>query len=171
MLKTSTPPSASPRTPGARGAARRRRPVVPQPYMDRAHPAEGAVQRRHRARCDVGERRVGGRGHTARPATRCCRCQPGTLPVGELTCRLADADAAVVVKLGRSCSQCAEALSGLPATRVHVERASTAGQRAAGRRRDQRAVLSLAMLPGGRRRALLTGTVAVVAWGPGDMTG
>lgn len=51
---------------------------------------------------------------------------PGTLPVGELTRRLADADETSVP------------------------------------------YFSLAMLPGGRRRALLTGTVAVVGLGPGD---
>ncbi len=56
---------------------------------------------------------------------------PGTLPVGELTRRLADADAAVVVKLGRSYHNVREALSasGLLGDAFYVERASTAGQR------------------------------------------
>ncbi|CKN22411.1 bifunctional protein%2C CobI-CobJ fusion protein: S-adenosyl-L-methionine-precorrin-2 methyl transferase + precorrin-3 methylase [Mycobacterium tuberculosis] len=98
---------------------------------------------------------------------------PGTLPVGELTRRLADADAAVVVKLGRSYHNVREALSasGLLGDAFYVERASTAGQRvlpAADVDETSVPYFSLAMLPGGRRRALLTGTVAVVGLGPGD---
>ena len=56
---------------------------------------------------------------------------PGTLPVAELTRRLADADAAVVLKLGRSYHNVREALSasGQLDDAFYVERASTPGQR------------------------------------------
>jgi len=56
---------------------------------------------------------------------------PGTLPVAELARRLADTDAAVVMKLGRTYPQVREALSiaGRLDDAVYVERASTQGQR------------------------------------------
>ena len=100
---------------------------------------------------------------------------PGTLPVAELTRRLADADAAVVLKLGRSYPAVREALSatGQLDDAFYVERASTAGQRIlpAGEV-DETGVpyFSLAMLPGGRRgrKPSVAGTVAVVGLGPGD---
>ena len=90
---------------------------------------------------------------------------PGTLPVAELTRRLADADAAVVLKLGRSYHAVREALSasGQLDDAFYVERASTAGTTHTarrGRRRDQRAVL-LAGHAAGRA----TGSTAVVAAG------
>lgn len=74
---------------------------------------------------------------------------PGTLPVEELTRRLADADAAVVLKLGRSYHAVREALSesGQLDDAFYVERASTATQR---------------ILPA-------AGSVTVVGLGPGDM--
>lgn len=104
---------------------------------------------------------------------------PGTLPVGELTRRLADADAAVVLKLGRSYHTVREALSasGQLDDTFYVERASSAGQRILPAAEvDETSVpyFSLAMLPGGRglhRRApegQATGSVAVVGLGPGD---
>ena len=66
------------RAPGCRtqrGAAGRGRPAVLQLLHAPAHPADAAVQRRHRAGRDVGERRVGGHRDTAGGrATRCCRC-------------------------------------------------------------------------------------------------
>src|ERR1700744_1782727 len=101
---------------------------------------------------------------------------PGTLPVAELTRRLADADAAVVLKLGRSYHAVREALSasGRLDDAFYVERASTPGQRVLPAAEvDETSVpyFSLAMLPGGRRphrKSVPTGTVAVVGLGPGD---
>ncbi|MBY0441086.1 MAG: precorrin-2 C(20)-methyltransferase [Mycobacteriaceae bacterium] len=99
---------------------------------------------------------------------------PGTLPIPELTRRLADADAAVVLKLGRSYAAVREALSaaGQLDGAIYVERASTAGQRVLPVADvDETSVpyFSLAVLPGGRapdRR--LSHTVVVVGLGPGD---
>lgn len=99
---------------------------------------------------------------------------PGTLPVAELTRRLADADAAVVLKLGRSYHAVREALSasGRLEEAFYVERASTAAQRIAPAAEvDENSVpyFSLAMLPGGRRgQQSRVGAVAVVGLGPGD---
>ena len=101
---------------------------------------------------------------------------PGTLPVAELTRRLADTDAAVVLKLGRSYHAVREALSasGQLDDAFYVERASTPGQRVLPAAEvDEASVpyFSLAMLPGGRRRkrqSSAAGTVAVVGLGPGD---
>ncbi|MEQ0656815.1 hypothetical protein [Mycobacterium tuberculosis] len=92
-----------------------------------------------------------------------------------MTRRLADADA-VVVKLGRSYHNVREARFRRPACSrrrraFYVERAGTAGQRvlpAADVEPFSVQYFSLAMLPGGRRHALLTSTVAVVGLGPGD---
>jgi precorrin-2 C20-methyltransferase / precorrin-3B C17-methyltransferase len=98
---------------------------------------------------------------------------PGTLPVDELKRRLADTDAAVVLKLGRSYPAVREALSstGRLDDAFYVERASTPNQRVlpAGQV-DDRTVpyFSLAMLPGATRRDEPTGSVAVVGLGPGD---
>ena len=82
---------------------------------------------------------------------------PGTLPVDELTRRLADTDAAVILKLGRSYPAVREALSatGRLDEAFYVERASTQAQRVlpAGEV-DETSVpyFSLAMLPGTPRR-------------------
>jgi precorrin-2 C20-methyltransferase/precorrin-3B C17-methyltransferase len=99
---------------------------------------------------------------------------PGTLPVDELTRRLADADAAVVLKLGRSYRNVREALSasGKLDDAFYVERASTPGQRVLPAAEvDETSVpyFSLAILPGGRRREAAMGAVAVVGLGPGDL--
>jgi precorrin-2 C20-methyltransferase/precorrin-3B C17-methyltransferase len=99
---------------------------------------------------------------------------PGTLPVRELARRLADADAAVVMKLGRSYPQVREALSmaGRLGDAFYVERASTDAQRvlpAADVDESGVPYFSLAMVPGGARREARTGTVAVVGLGPGDV--
>src|SRR5690606_30422496 len=58
---------------------------------------------------------------------------PGTLPADELTRRLADTDAAVVLKLGRSYPTVRQALSdaGRLDEAFYVERASTPAQRVA----------------------------------------
>ncbi|EUA42204.1 precorrin-2 C20-methyltransferase [Mycobacterium xenopi 4042] len=98
---------------------------------------------------------------------------PGTLGVAELTHRLADADAAVVMKLGRSYPAVREALSlaGRLDDAFYVERASTAGQRvlpAADVDQDSVPYFSLALLPGGRCRESRAGGVAVVGLGPGQ---
>jgi precorrin-2 C20-methyltransferase/precorrin-3B C17-methyltransferase len=100
---------------------------------------------------------------------------PGTLPVAELTRRLADADAAVILKLGRSYHNVREALSasGRLDHTFYVERASTPAQRvlpAADVDEASVPYFSLAMLPGGRRydgAAGAGGSVAVVGLGPG----
>jgi precorrin-2 C20-methyltransferase/precorrin-3B C17-methyltransferase len=97
---------------------------------------------------------------------------PGTLPVAELARRLADTDAAVVMKLGRSFPAVQEAISqaGRLDDAFYVERASTPGQQVlpAGDV-DQTSVpyFSLMLLPGGRRDDSRPGTVAVVGMGPG----
>ena len=97
---------------------------------------------------------------------------PGTLPVAELTRRLADSDAAVILKLGRSYPAVREALSviGRLDDTFYVERASTPDQRVlpAGEV-DETSVpyFSLAMLPGMSRLQTNIGGVAVVGLGPG----
>ena len=112
---------------------------------------------------------------------------PGTLPVHELARRIADADAAVVMKLGRTYPQVREALSmaGRLDDALYVERASTDAQRVLPAAEvDEAGVpyFSLAIVPGAGRPATsdtgagrpatsdtaTTGTVAVVGLGPGD---
>src|SRR6478735_8568604 len=99
---------------------------------------------------------------------------PGTLPVDELKRRLADTDAAVVLKLGRSYPAVREALSsaGRLDETYYVERASTPNQRVlpAGEVDDDTVpYFSLAMVPGAAPRDASTGSVAVVGLGPGDI--
>ncbi|WP_445165575.1 precorrin-2 C(20)-methyltransferase [Mycolicibacterium sp. Dal123E01] len=109
---------------------------------------------------------------------------PGTMPVRELARRLADADAAVVLKLGRSYPHVREALSmaGRLDEAFYVERASTDAQRVlpAGEvDADSVPYFSLAILPGGAggsatsdvggRVMPAVGGVAVVGLGPGDV--
>jgi precorrin-2 C20-methyltransferase/precorrin-3B C17-methyltransferase len=98
---------------------------------------------------------------------------PGTLPVDELKRRLADTDAAVVLKLGRSYPAVREALSsaGRLGETLYVERASTPLERVmpAGEVDDETVpYFSLAMLPGATQRDAVTGSIAVVGLGPGD---
>lgn len=100
---------------------------------------------------------------------------PGTLPVSELARRLADTDAAVIMKLGRTYRQVREALSlsGRLGEAIYVERASSDGQRvmpAADVDDTQVPYFSVAVVPGDGRTTRLaprTGTVAVVGLGPG----
>jgi precorrin-2 C20-methyltransferase / precorrin-3B C17-methyltransferase len=98
---------------------------------------------------------------------------PGTMAPDELRRRLADTDAAVVMKLGRSYPAVREALSasGRLDEAFYVERASTDGQRVLPAGEVDAASVpyfSLAMIPGGRRAATTVGSVAVVGLGPGD---
>ncbi|BBZ33781.1 precorrin-2 C(20)-methyltransferase [Mycolicibacterium confluentis] len=101
---------------------------------------------------------------------------PGTLPEAELTRRLRDADAAVVLKLGRSYPAVREALSkaGRLDDAFYVERASTENQRVlpAGEVDAEKVpYFSLAMVPGTgmtTTRPESVGSVAVVGLGPGD---
>ncbi len=73
---------------------------------------------------------------TAAVATGLCRHEdtltvlPGTLPVPELARRLADTDAAIIMKLGRTFAGVREALrqAGMLERAVYVERASGAGE-------------------------------------------
>ena len=101
---------------------------------------------------------------------------PGTMGVDELSRRLSDADAAVVMKLGRTYPQVREALSlsGRLDDALYVERASSDGQRvlpAAEVNDAEVPYFSLVILPGDagtdRTPGRMTGTVAVVGLGPG----
>lgn len=98
---------------------------------------------------------------------------PGTLPGDELARRLADTDAAVIMKLGRSYSTVRQSLSdsGRLDGAFYVERASTVKQRvlpAADVDAGTVPYFSLAMVPGAPRAAAQAGGVAVVGLGPGD---
>jgi precorrin-2 C20-methyltransferase / precorrin-3B C17-methyltransferase len=102
---------------------------------------------------------------------------PGTLPADELQRRLADTDAAVVLKLGRSYPAVRQALfaAGRLDEAFYVERASTPAQRvlpAADVDDASVPYFSLAMLPGMSQRSCPpepSGSVAVVGLGPGDL--
>ncbi len=99
---------------------------------------------------------------------------PGTLPPDELRRRLADTDAAVIIKLGRSYPAVREALStaGRLGDAFYVERASTTKQRvlpAADVDDASVPYFSLAMLTGRPRVPEATGSVTVVGLGPGDI--
>ncbi|MBU8817018.1 precorrin-2 C(20)-methyltransferase [Mycolicibacterium goodii] len=101
---------------------------------------------------------------------------PGTLPADELKRRLADTDAAVVMKLGRSYTRVREALSatGRLDDAYYVERASTDRQkvtRAGEMEAAKVPYFSLTMVPGGRQlqeQRRERGSVVVVGLGPGD---
>ncbi len=99
---------------------------------------------------------------------------PGTLPADELRRRLADTDAAVILKLGRSYPDVREALSasGRLAETFYVERASTPEQWILSAEDvDDGSVsyFALAMLTGRQRPPGANGTVSVVGLGPGDV--
>ncbi|OBF33403.1 ATP-binding protein [Mycolicibacterium peregrinum] len=103
---------------------------------------------------------------------------PGTLPTAELERRLADTDAAVVLKLGRSYTRVREALesTGRLDEAYYVERASTDRQRVSpagevggeGGTDVKVPYFSLAMVPGRSRSTTPEGSVVVVGLGPGD---
>ena len=109
---------------------------------------------------------------------------PGTLPAAELTRRLADTDAAVIMKLGKSYPEVRQALAETHRLdrAFYVERASTDQQRVlAASEVDASSVpyFSIVMLPGEaaapRNRPspvaspAPNGSVAVVGLGPGDL--
>ena len=78
---------------------------------------------------------------------------PGTLPQDELERRLADADAAVVMKLGRHLPKVRRALdrAGLLARAIYVERATTADavtMRLADKADDEAPYFALVLVPG-----------------------
>ncbi|OFJ55439.1 precorrin-2 C(20)-methyltransferase [Mycolicibacterium grossiae] len=100
---------------------------------------------------------------------------PGTLPPDELRRRLADTDAAVIMKLGRTYPDVLQALTaaGRIDDAFYVERASTDRQRVLPAvDADPASVpyFAIAMLPGMTpRRPDPVGSVAVVGLGPGDV--
>ncbi|MGU3652700.1 precorrin-2 C(20)-methyltransferase [Mycolicibacterium sp. A43C] len=99
---------------------------------------------------------------------------PGTLPGAELARRLADTDAAVIMKLGKSYPEVRQALSetGRLERAFYVERASTDQERvlaAADVDADSVPYFSIVMLPGEAAAARRGGSVAVVGLGPGDL--
>ncbi|AFM17812.1 precorrin-2 C20-methyltransferase, precorrin-3 methyltransferase, cobalt-factor II C20-methyltransferase [Mycolicibacterium chubuense NBB4] len=98
---------------------------------------------------------------------------PGTLPAAELERRLADTDAAVIMKLGRSYPHVRQALSaaGRLGDAYYVERASTSTQRvlpAADVDDASVPYFALTMLAGRSRPPAAPGSVSVVGLGPGD---
>jgi precorrin-2 C20-methyltransferase / precorrin-3B C17-methyltransferase len=98
---------------------------------------------------------------------------PGTLPPGELAARLAGADAAAVLKLGRRFGAVRSALdaAGLLGRARYAERAGTSRQRVAPLADVDPAdvpYMSLALVPGRGHRGAPEPGVAVVGLGPGD---
>ena len=82
---------------------------------------------------------------------------PGTLAEGELTRRLADTDAAVIMKLGRNLPKVRRALrtAGLIHRAVYVERATMAGQaivKLSDKPDDEAPYFSMVLVPGEGRR-------------------
>lgn len=82
---------------------------------------------------------------------------PGTLPEAELARRLADTDAAVIMKLGRNLPKVRRALTaaGLADRAIYVERATMARQvvaRLADRTDDEAPYFAMVLVPGEGRR-------------------
>jgi precorrin-2/cobalt-factor-2 C20-methyltransferase len=82
---------------------------------------------------------------------------PGTLAEGELTRRLVDTDAAVIMKLGRNLPKVRRALqqAGLINRAIYVERATMADQRVvrlAEKPDDEAPYFSMILVPGEGRR-------------------
>jgi precorrin-2/cobalt-factor-2 C20-methyltransferase len=82
---------------------------------------------------------------------------PGTLPQGELARRLADADAAVVMKLGRNLAKVRRALdcAGRLPRALYVERGTMTGavaMRLADKADDEAPYFALVLVPGWERR-------------------
>lgn len=98
---------------------------------------------------------------------------PGTLPEDELRARLAGADAAAVLKLGRTFGKVRSAIeaAGMLDRARYVERAGTAAERVAPLASVDPAgvpYMSLALVPGRARRPAPEPGVTVVGLGPGD---
>jgi precorrin-2 C20-methyltransferase / precorrin-3B C17-methyltransferase len=98
---------------------------------------------------------------------------PGTLPGEQLQARLASADAAAVLKLGRTFGKVRAALeqTGLLDRALYVERAGTDRERVedlAGVDPAGVPYMSLALVPGRGRRPAAAAGVAIVGLGPGD---
>jgi precorrin-2 C20-methyltransferase / precorrin-3B C17-methyltransferase len=98
---------------------------------------------------------------------------PGTLPEDELRARLAGADAAAVLKLGRTFGKVRSALeqAGMLDRARYVERAGTSRQRMTPLAAVDPAevpYMSLALVPGRGRRPAAEPGVTVVGLGPGD---
>ena len=98
---------------------------------------------------------------------------PGTLPEDELRHRLAGADAAAILKLGRTFAKVRGALAETgQLDRAHyVERAGTAAQRVlplADVAAESVPYMSLALVPGRGQRQPLPPAVTVIGLGPGD---
>lgn len=98
---------------------------------------------------------------------------PGTLPEDELRARLAGADAAAVLKLGRTFGSVRSALAdtGLLGRARYVERAGTDAERVeplADVDPDRVPYMSLALVPGRGHRPAPEPGVTVVGLGPGD---
>lgn len=99
---------------------------------------------------------------------------PGTLPVPELTRRLAGTDAVMIMKLGRTYAGVREALerAGRLADAVYVERASTADERvrpAAEVDANRVPYFSMIMVPGRDRRADSAGRAGSAQVGPQEL--
>ncbi|CAM5773195.1 precorrin-2 C(20)-methyltransferase [Bosea minatitlanensis] len=82
---------------------------------------------------------------------------PGTLPEAELARRLADTDAAVIMKLGRNLPKVRRALAaaGLAQRAIYVERATMARQvvaRLSDKRDDEAPYFAMVLVPGEGRR-------------------
>ena len=82
---------------------------------------------------------------------------PATLPLDELTRRLALADAAVIMKIGRNFARAKEALvaAGMAERAIYVERATMAGEVVAPlaeKQGDAAPYFSLILAPGRGRR-------------------
>lgn len=82
---------------------------------------------------------------------------PGTLPEAELTRRLADTDAAVIMKLGRNLPKVRRALkaAGMHGRAIYVERATMPGQaiaRLADKPDDEAPYFAMVLVPGEGRR-------------------
>ena len=98
---------------------------------------------------------------------------PGTLPADQLRARLAGADAAAVLKLGRTFGKVRSALeqAGLLDRALYVERAGTGGERVeplAAVDPEGVPYMSLALVPGRGRREVTKPGVVIVGLGPGD---
>ena len=98
---------------------------------------------------------------------------PATLPEAELERRLADADAAVVMKLGRHLEKVRRVLdrTGRLSRAIYVERGTTAERspcRSQQKRDDVAPYFSVILVPGWESAGSMSGSLAVVGLGPGS---